>query len=44
MDVTVVRQNLRPKLKVGSGFEDEILRRVHDNGIGFVHAIEPSRM
>src|SRR3954451_19358763 len=43
MNVAVVRQNLWPQLKVRGCFEDEILRGVHDNRIGFAHAIEPSR-
>src|SRR3954447_4329011 len=43
MNVAVVRQNLRPQFKVRGCFEDELLRGVHDNRIGFAHAIEPSR-
>src|SRR5262249_23417754 len=36
-DVAVMRQNFWPQVQVGCCIENRRFRRMHDNGIGFVH-------
>ena len=42
-DVTVMRQDFRPQLQVCGRFEDQHLRRVHDDRVDFVHLMAKSR-
>src|SRR4029450_3113559 len=39
-NVAIMRQDLRPKLQIRRRFEDRHLRRVHADGIDFVHLRE----
>ena len=36
-NIAVMRKDSRPKLKIRCCVEDRCLRRVHENGIGFMH-------
>ena len=37
VNVAIVRENPRPQFQVRGGLEDVSLRRVHKDGVGFLH-------